>query len=345
MIVGIEANCTEAGLTDGKECRRCNVVLERQQLIPAYGHKVGTVGSLAPTCTESGYTESKICLICFADIVPEIVLPALGHNEVVIAGTSATCTESGVTDGIECSRCNTVLKEQTPIQAQGHFEVTVHEEVLPTCTEKGSTSETRCLRCETVLTESEELAALGHNETEISAVSPTCTTAGLTRGKECLRCGETLVRQNEISATGHNYNFKSFPCEGRETKECRVCGHFEETITQKQDHCQVGENDYDCRYCGKSVIKADSSGFILGCADNLEELIITNGVADYAFFGKNLRKVFLKSGVDYVGTLAFGNCAEDLVIFVESGIDTSTWAEDWFYGNGDRETPFTVIFQ
>ena len=53
----------------------------------------------------------------------------------------------------------------------------------------------------------------------------------------------------------------------------------------------------------------------------------------------------ISTKLEYVGSLAFGNCAEDLVITVASGIETSAWAEDWNLGNGDMETPFTVIYQ
>ena len=58
----VAATCTKTGLTEGKHCSVCNVVIKAQETVPATGHKyVGTV--VKPTYTAKGYTLHK-CSVC-----------------------------------------------------------------------------------------------------------------------------------------------------------------------------------------------------------------------------------------------------------------------------------------
>ena len=373
---GTSATCTESGLTDGISCTRCGEVLKEQTVIPALGHNEKVTSGTSATCTESGLTDGVSCTRCGEVLKEQAVIPALGHNEKVTPGTSATCTETGLTDGISCTRCGEVLQEQENIPALNHFEVTISEELLPTCTDAGHTAEIHCARCGDVLAQSEEVAALGHNAEVISGKAATCTETGLTNGSICSRCGTVLIEQTLIPADGHKFAdwtvLHETPCELEEERVCQTCEKAEQRNTQLKYHeqrrevitvngeqCLGAAISYVCRYCGKPLITVDSDGNITSCESALEELTIIKGysinlenykgtfkgISDYAFFGKNLRRVYINEPLDYVGSLAFGNCAEDLVITVAAGVDTSNWAEDWYYGNGDMETPFTVIYQ
>ena len=87
---GYAATCTETGLTDGKHCGRCNVVLLAQEEIPALGHDLVFHKAKHVTCTEDGHVPYYQCNHCakyFADAetvfeLPEsyITLKALGHS-------------------------------------------------------------------------------------------------------------------------------------------------------------------------------------------------------------------------------------------------------------------------
>ena len=58
----VAATCTKTGLTEGKHCSVCNVVIKAQEVVPAKGHKyVDTV--VKPTYTAKGYTLHK-CSVC-----------------------------------------------------------------------------------------------------------------------------------------------------------------------------------------------------------------------------------------------------------------------------------------
>ncbi len=114
-----EPTCTEDGLTEGKHCDRCKLVLVEQTTIPALGHNVknGTV-TKEPTCTEDGERVGT-CERCGATNITGKV-EKLGHHEVTVSGTAPTCAEAGWSDAISCDRCGEVLQERTPLAPLGH---------------------------------------------------------------------------------------------------------------------------------------------------------------------------------------------------------------------------------
>jgi len=92
VIPGKEATCTETGLTEGKKCSVCGVILVEQEEIPALDHTEEIIPGKEATCTETGLTEGKKCSVCGEIIVAQEEIPALGHDFV---------------NG-ECSRCDAV---------------------------------------------------------------------------------------------------------------------------------------------------------------------------------------------------------------------------------------------
>ena len=150
-IPGKPATCAESGLTDGKRCSVCGVILEEQQVIPVLTEHSWDAGKILTdaTCTEDGEIEYT-CTVCTAKKTESI--PAKGHTEVIDKGIPATCTESGLTDGKHCSVCNVVLLEQVEIPAAGHNEV-IDPAVEPTYTQEGKTEGSHCSVCGIVLKE------------------------------------------------------------------------------------------------------------------------------------------------------------------------------------------------
>ena len=81
--------------------------------------------------------------------------------------------------------------------------------------------------------------------------------------------------------------------------------------------------------------------------ENEDELYIYDieKISAFAYYGMDYRYVYISSDVQYVGSCAFADCPQYLVIEVSTKCDTSTWAEDWCMGNGDGDTPYTVIYK
>ena len=74
----VEATCTNAGLTEGKHCSRCDEVLVIQELISLKEHSWDDgVQTLDPSCIEKG-EKTYTCTVCNERKVEKI--DALGHD-------------------------------------------------------------------------------------------------------------------------------------------------------------------------------------------------------------------------------------------------------------------------
>ena len=100
----VAATCTETGLTEGKHCSVCNVVLAPQQVTDALGHDEVIDEAVAATCTTTGLTEGSHCERCDLVLVAQEETPALGHkyegavaavgNVPVLTHTCSVCGDS-----------------------------------------------------------------------------------------------------------------------------------------------------------------------------------------------------------------------------------------------------------
>ena len=143
IIPAKPATCTEPGMTAGKKCSVCGLILAEQGTISALGHQfdAGKV-TVEATCTLPGSTV-QTCSVCGKEIVE--VIPATGHvfNKTLIYLPS--CTLDGFTIHY-CEKCDYTYKD-SPVPAVGHRygEGTVTKEATETeegemlyiCTECG----------------------------------------------------------------------------------------------------------------------------------------------------------------------------------------------------------------
>ena len=116
----VKASCTEAGLSEGSHCSRCNKVLKTQSIINPLGHIYDVVVT-PPTCTEKGYT-TYTCHC--GDTYIDSIVDELGHDIIIDKSVEETCTSTGLTQGEHCDRCDYKV-EQKFIPAIGHKESSV----------------------------------------------------------------------------------------------------------------------------------------------------------------------------------------------------------------------------
>ena len=228
-VKGYEADCNNAGLTDGIECERCGETLKAQEPINALGHKEKTVKGHEADCINAGLTDGIECERCGETLKAQEPIDALGHNEVPTNGKDATCKEEGYTAGTMCDRCGEQISGMDPIAKLPHTEKTVPGR-KPTCALEGLTDGIECSVCGETIKAQEPIEKKSHTPTNVKGYKATCTSEGLTDGSNCSVCGEVLVPQVVLEKTPHGpvtvagYAATCTEAGLTDGKECKFCG-------------------------------------------------------------------------------------------------------------------------
>ena len=230
MDQAVAATCTETGLTEGKHCGTCNMILIPQEVTEALGHDEVIDAAVPPTCTESGLTEGKHCERCGVVLTAQKTVEALGHDHKAVV-TPPTCTAQGYTTHT-CSRCGDQYVD-TFVGASGHTYGAWSVVTAAGCTETGEKMR-ECTACGH--TETEEIPAAGHKTETVAGKAPTCTEDGVSAGGKCSVCGVTLTAGEKIEKLGHDYgdwyvvSAATCTAAGMEQQSCNRdnCSHFQQ---------------------------------------------------------------------------------------------------------------------
>lgn len=349
----VTATCVKSGLSAGVKCSECGEILTEQKVLPALGHTERVITERQATCTQKGLTQGKDCSVCGEVLTLQEELLPLGHTERVIVGKEATCTQKGLTQGKDCSVCGEVIQAQEEINTIAHTELILVNGTDPTCEVTGTAPIVKCQVCN-IMIEKQGTVALGHKEVTVGEVLPTCLNKGLSTGKKCVRCGIFTTPQTQLDAIGHIYGewqtTVDSECETIQVRSCigKNCRSSQTNRVQHNAHYNKYEG-YECYLCGKQLVTVDSStGYIIGCVKGVESLIFTRtkvngievtGIDDRAFYGSDLIYVEIHEQLDYVGYQAFAMSNIE-IFYVKKGINIYSWDGEWYYGNGDLDTPF-----
>lgn len=150
--------CTINGKTEGSHCSVCGEIINKQEDIPAIGHKYTdySIDNNA-TCTQDG-TKTAICDNgCGTKDTVIIEGTKKEHNIKIDAAIQPTCIKAGKTEGSHCSVCGQVIKQQTEIPVTEHSWDNGSITKKPTADSEGKKTYT-CTVCRT--TKTEEIAKL-----------------------------------------------------------------------------------------------------------------------------------------------------------------------------------------
>ena len=245
-----DPTCTEAGLTAGEHCSRCDYKVA-QEAVDALGHKWNDA-----TCTSA-----KTCSVCGAT---EGEALKHSYNEGVVT-TEPTCTEKGIkTFTCTAEGCGHSYTEEVPAKNHSYSAVVTE----PTCTERGYTTHT-CANCKDSYVDT-YVDAKGHDYGEWVVETPATEEAAGLRYKECA-CGDKVTET--IPALEHVCDFvkgetTAPTCteKGYTTYNCR-CGHSEKrdyvdaldhdlsTVTVDPTCTEAGSKTTSCSRCDYEVVE------------------------------------------------------------------------------------------
>ncbi len=89
VLAAVAPTCTETGLTEGKICARCNVVLVKQEVVDALGHKWGAGVAVGNYDCDKEHDEKFTCSVCKAEEVRKVE----GHEHKITKYVTDTKTE------------------------------------------------------------------------------------------------------------------------------------------------------------------------------------------------------------------------------------------------------------
>lgn len=285
----VEATCEKPGLTEGKHCARCGLVMVEQKSI-YLEHKYGE-GTIIqePTCVTEG-VRSFTCEYCGDGYTEEIRLVA--HNYTGIITTEATCAVEGVKT-YTCSGCNNSYTET--IEKTSHV-YTSAITTAATCAVEGVRTYT-CTGCGDSYTET--IRKTDHDYSGKVTKTPTCTKDGV-KTFTCSGCDGSYTET--IPANGHNYgnatcttastcsqcgattgkalghDWKSATC--TEAKKCRRCQKTDGSALGHDYKGQTCTTDGACTRCNKKAAATGhkySNGKCVNCGADDPNKVYTMG--------------------------------------------------------------------
>lgn len=261
-VLGKEATCSEAGVTNSYKCADCGTIFPGT-ILEKLDHIEAIIRDIVPTCTEPGMTEKIYCKVCNEIISDATIIPATGHTAKVVPGYEPTCTEKGRGDGEVCTVCNAVLIEQIVIPALGHTPIKLDARDV-TCTEDGYTEGEICDVCHAILVKQTIIAATGkHTPQKLESREATCTEEGFSAKTICSACKMTLAESDVIAPKGHRLGSVVFSWnpDGRSAaaeKTCEVCKTSEQGVISIKEEI-VKDNGIDYRLVTVTAQFSDGS--------------------------------------------------------------------------------------
>ena len=246
----VEPTCTSSGNSEYWTCSVCGKHFSDAQctteiaadswIIPALGHSISHVASVAATCTSEGRVEYWSCSECgklFSDAgctdeitLSDTVVQKLAHTTVRTAAVAPTCTLGGNSEYWTCTVCGKHFSDQActvettleacVIPAIGHAFQHVGA-VAATCLSEGTAEHWHCTVCGKDYSDSQGnneilstvVPMVSHELEHHVAVAATCTADGVAEYwscSECCRLFSDSAAQNMIAEpavlgkTGHS---------------------------------------------------------------------------------------------------------------------------------------------
>ena len=88
----VPATCTKTGLTEGKHCSVCNIVLIAQTTVKTKAHTEVIDKAVPATCVATGKTQGKHCSVCNSILVAQTTVKKASHQ--YVSGICSICNDN-----------------------------------------------------------------------------------------------------------------------------------------------------------------------------------------------------------------------------------------------------------
>ena len=197
---GLPATCESIGLTEGSHCSACNMIITKQEVIPALGHLfMKYTQDNNATCTQDG-TKTAVCDREGCNVTDvRVDKDSKKPHSYTAVTVPATCT----TAGYVLSTCVCGDKTQEIIPATGHSFTNYVSDNNATCAQNGTkTAICDNSGCSERKTVTDENTKTSHKYTS-TTVAPTCVAKGYTL--YLCACGDSYMG-DYVNTIAHVYN-------------------------------------------------------------------------------------------------------------------------------------------
>ena len=197
---GLPATCESIGLTEGSHCSACNMIITKQEVIPALGHLfMKYTQDNNATCTQDG-TKTAVCDREGCNVTDvRVDKDSKKPHSYTAVTVPATCT----TAGYVLSTCVCGDKTQEIIPATGHSFTNYVSDNNATCAKNGTkTAICDNSGCSERKTVTDENTKTSHKYTS-TTVAPTCVAKGYTL--YLCACGDSYMG-DYVNTIAHVYN-------------------------------------------------------------------------------------------------------------------------------------------
>ena len=271
--------CAQSGLTAGKHCSACGLVIVKQETIPPLEHNYDTEKI---TWTWNGTATATATLICINDNTHTTQFAA---NVTKNTENAPTCTKDGNIQYIATITYNGQTydsQRNESILSLGHDTIK-HNKRNPSCTSAGWYSYEECTRCN--YSTYTEIPKLGHDIITHNAKAPTCTDSGWDTYQTCSRCDySTYIEKSKL---GHRYT----------NDICIRC-----SIPRVSEGLSFVSNGDGTCYVSDIGTCKDKNIIIPAISPSGEDVI---GIGARAFYGDDITSIIIPEGVTYIEDAAF----------------------------------------
>ena len=265
---GYKATCSSTGLTDGKHCSVCNLVITEQKVINMKPHTPVTDEAVEPDCTSTGLTKGSHCSVCNFVIDEQEIRPAKGHDNPIIV--EPTCT----TYGYRASAC-TVCGENVAISMMdptGHNKVVLAGSYEAEC-EKDGVTYWKCLNPNCKEGSGVDiLPMLGHDVKKVhypatcyesGKIVISCATCNKELADPVYDADKTLNPDNHHALETRITSVATCTKDGSILTYCSACNYVKEEIIPKHHNWNNGTKFYpDCEKQGYTMYVCQDCGEI-----------------------------------------------------------------------------------